>query len=75
MQSIYRNGIRKEKCAMLVMKSCKRYILEGVELPNQVVIRMFREKKAYKYFEILEAGAIKQRGMEEKIKKRISRKS
>ena len=28
-----------EKCAMLVMKSGKRHMTEGVELPNQVVIR------------------------------------
>ena len=33
-----------EKCAMLVMKSRKRHLTEGVELPNQV-IRTLGEKK------------------------------
>ena len=28
-----------EKCAMIVMKNDKWYMTEGVELPNQVVIR------------------------------------
>ena len=42
-----------EKCAMLVMKSGKRYIMEGVELSNQVVIRMLGEKDKYKYLVIL----------------------
>ena len=36
-----------EKCAMLVMKSGKQYITEGVEQPNQV-IRMLGEKETYK---------------------------
>ena len=38
-----------EKCAILLMKSCKRHMTEGVKLPNQVVIRMHGEKKIYKY--------------------------
>ena len=63
----------KEKCAMLVMKSVKRHITEGVELPNQVVIRTLREKETYKFFGILEVGTIKQQEMKEKkIKKSIS---
>ena len=28
-----------EKCTMLVMKSGKRHTMEGVEVPNQVIIR------------------------------------
>ena len=40
---------------------------EGVELPNQVVIRTLREKENYKYLRILEADTIKQAEMEEKI--------
>ena len=36
----------REKCTMLVvMKNSKQHITEGVELPNQVIIRMLREKK------------------------------
>ncbi len=37
-----------EKCAMQVKKSGKRLITEGVELPNQVVIRTLGEKETYK---------------------------
>ena len=48
-----------EKCAMLVMKSCKRHLTDGVELPNQDKIRTLREKETYKYLGILEADIIK----------------
>ena len=34
-----------EKCAMLVMKSDKRHMTEGVELPNQEKLRTLGEKK------------------------------
>ena len=34
-------------------------MMEGVELPNQVEIRMLREKETYKYLGILEADIIK----------------
>ena len=37
-----------EKCAMLVMKSGKRQLTGGMELPNQDKIRMFGEKETYK---------------------------
>ena len=47
-----------EKCTMLVMKSGKRHMMEGVELPNEVAIRTFREKVTYKYLEILEGDTI-----------------
>ena len=48
-----------EKCAILVMKSGKRHTTEGVEVPNQVVIRILGEKEIYKYLGILEADTIK----------------
>ena len=54
---------------MLVTKSGKRHITEGVELPNQVVIRTLGEKETYKHLGILEADIIKQQEMKEKIKK------
>ena len=48
---IYSQDIKMEfgigKCAMLVMKSGKRNMTEGVDLPNQVVIRTLGEKDAY----------------------------
>ena len=36
-----------EKSAILVMKSGKRHMTEGVELPSQVVIRTLGEKETY----------------------------
>ena len=41
----------KEKYAMLVMKSGKWHMTEGVELPNQVVIKTHGEKDTSKYFD------------------------
>ena len=49
-----------EKCAMLVMKSGKRYLTEVLELLNQPKIRTIREKENYKCLDILEADTIKQ---------------
>ena len=46
----------KEKCTMYVMKSGKRHITEGVEIPNQVVIRTLEEK----ILGVLEADTMKQ---------------
>ena len=57
-----------EICAMLVMKSGKRHLTEGMKLANQDKIRTFREKETYKYLDILEIDTIKQVEMKEKIK-------
>ena len=64
-----------EKCAMLAMKSGKRHLTDGIELPNQDKIRMLGEKETYKYLGILEAGTIKQVEMKDKIKKEYPRKT
>ena len=48
-----------EKCAMLIMKSGKRQITEGTELPNQERNRTLGEKEDYKYLVILEVDTIK----------------
>ena len=48
-----------EKCAMLVMKSGKRRLTDGMELANQDKIKMLGEKESYKYLGILEADTIK----------------
>ena len=58
-----------EKYATLVMKSSKRHITDGMELPNQDKIRTLGEKETYSYLGILEADTIKQVEMKEKIKK------
>ena len=44
----------------------KRYLTEGLELPNQVVHRTLRKTKTSKYLGILEADTIKQQEMKEK---------
>ena len=64
-----------EKCAMLVMKSSKRHLTAGMELPNQVKIRMFGEKETYKYLGIVEADTFKQEETKEKIKTEYLRRS
>ena len=48
-----------EKCAMHVMKSGKRHLTDGMELPNQDKIRTLAENETYKYLGILEADTIK----------------
>ena len=65
----------KEKCAKLVMKSGKRHMTDGMELPNHDKIRTLGEKKTYKYLGILEADTIKQVEMKDKIQKEYIRKT
>ena len=59
-----------EKGAMMIIKSSKRPITGGVELPNQLDIRTLGNKGTYKYLGILEADNIKQQEM--KFKQSIS---
>ena len=62
-------GFGIEECAVLIMRSGKRQITEGIELSNQERIKMFEVKETYKYFEILKMDHIKQAEMKEKKKK------
>ena len=55
-----------EKCAMIVTKSGKKHMTEGVELLNQEVIRTLGEKENFK-LGMLEAGTIKQVERKEKF--------
>ena len=48
------------------MKSGKRHMTGGMELPKQENIRTLREKETYKFLEILEADSSKQIDMKEK---------
>ena len=64
-----------EKCAMLVMKSGKRYLTDGMQLPNQDKIRTLTENETNKYLGILEADTIKQEEMKKKIQKEISQEN
>ena len=63
-----------EKWAMLVMKSRKRHLTDGMELPNEEKIWALVEKETNKYFGILEADTIKQVEIKEKLKTSISGK-
>ena len=62
-----------EKCAMLIMKSGKRHLNDGMEPPNQEKIRTLGENETYKYLGIFEDDTIKQVEMKEKIKKEYFR--
>ena len=58
-----------EKRAMIAMKSVKRHLTDGMELPNQEKIRTLEETEITKYLGILEADTLNQVEMKEKIKK------
>ena len=58
-----------EKCAMPAMKSGKRHMTDGKELPNHDKIRTLEEKETYKYLGILVADTIKQVQMKDTIRK------
>ena len=45
---------------MLVMKSGKPQLTDGMELPNQGKIKTLTENETYKYVGILEADTLKQ---------------
>ena len=64
-----------EKCVMLVMKSGKRHLTDGMELPNQDKIRTLADNEIYKYLGIFEDDSIKQVEMKNKNSQRISLKN
>ena len=64
-----------EKCARLVMKSGKRQLNDGMELPKQHQIKTLTENETYKYLGILKADTIKQMEMKEKIQKEYLRRT
>ena len=64
-----------EKCAMLVMKSGKQQVTDGMELPNKDKIKTLAENEIYKYLGILEVDTIKQVEMKEKIQKEYPRRN
>ena len=64
-----------EKCAMLIMKSGIRHMMEGVDLPNQEKVKTLGEKETYKYLRILDADTIKQVAIKEKKFKKYLRRT
>ena len=71
--SIYSQDIGIEfgikKCAMLVMKSGKRHLTDGLEQPNQDKIRTLAGNETYKYLGILGVDTIKKVEMKDKMQK------
>ena len=76
---IYRQDIRMEfgieKYALLILKSGKRRLTDGMELASQHKIRTLGEKETYTYMGILVADTIKQVEMKEKNKKEYLRRT
>ena len=68
-----RMGFGIEKCTMLIMKSGKRHLTDGMEQPSQDKITTLGEKETYKFLSILEVDTIKQVEMKDKIKKYLRR--
>ena len=58
-----------EKSVMLIMKSGKRHMTDGIELPNHDKVKTLEENETYKYLGILEAETIKQVQMKDTIRK------
>ena len=65
-----------KKCAMLITRSGKRQMTEGIEQPNQKKknYRICGEKEAYLYLGISEEDTNKQAERKKKLKKNISGK-
>ena len=57
------------------MKSGKRHMTDGMELPNHDKIRTLEENETYKYLGILEADNIKQVQMKDTIRKEYLRRT
>ena len=57
------------------MKSRKRRLTDGLELPNQDKIKTQGEKETYNYLGILEIDTIKQEETKEKIEKEYFRRT
>ena len=64
-----------EKCVLLVMKSGKRHLTDGIELPNQDKIRTLAENETCKYLGISEADTIKQVEIKSEIQKEYLRRT
>ena len=63
-----------EKCAP-AMKSGKRHLTDGIELPNEDKIRTLAEDETNKYLGILEADTNKKEEMKNKIQKEYLRRT
>ena len=57
------------------MKSGKRHLTDGMEIPNQDKLRTLRENETYEYLGILEADTIKHVEVKDKIQKEYTRRT
>ena len=64
-----------EKYAMLVMKSGKRHLTDGMKQLNQDKIRTLGKQETYKYLGIFEADTINPVEMKEKKKEKYLRRT
>ena len=64
-----------EKCVMLVMKSGKRHMTDGMERPNHDKIRTLGENEMNKYLGIMKADTIRQVEMKDKIRNEYARRT
>ena len=60
---------------MLVMKRGKIIKLDGIELPNDKVIKSLEEGESYKYLGVLEADKVMVNEMKDKVKKEYYRRA
>ena len=63
-----------DKCAMLVRKKGRIVKSDGIQLPNDKVIKTLEEGQSYKYLGLLEAGEVMVNGMKDKVKKEYYRR-
>ena len=63
-----------DKCGILVMKRGRYKKSEGIRLPNDQEIKEINVDNGYKYLGILEADVIKDKEIEEKIRKEYTRR-
>ena len=60
---------------MLVTKRGKIIKLDGIELPNDKVIKSLEEGESYKYLGVLEADKVMVNEMKDKVKKEYYRRA
>ena len=63
-----------EKCAILVIKKGKIVKSDGIELPNDKVIKSLEEGESYKYFGVLEANEVVVNEMKVEVKEEYNRR-
>ena len=63
-----------DKCAMLVMKKGKIVKSDGIQLPNNKVIKSLEERESYQYLGVLEADEVMVNELKDKVKKEYYRR-